>query len=279
MLSKALRHEKRSVRLNSVSSGIEEGRVDREPNTPRLSVIVPAYNEETRIGATLQRMVAYLEERGESFELIVVSDGSTDNTNAVVNKIAEAHVQLRLLTYSPNRGKGYAVRVGMLAATGERVLFSDADLATPIEEVEKLSEALDKGCDIAIGSRDTIGSELIRRQSFVREMGGRFFNQLVQLIAVPGIHDTQCGFKLFTRRAVQTIYPRCQIDHFAFDVEVLFLARKYGFRISEIPVRWAHQEGSKVRFVRDAIRMLKTLFRIRFTNYGEATSIYRLPTQ
>ncbi len=260
--------------MNPVSSAKEEG----ETTSPRLSIIVPAYNEEARIGATLERMVAYLEARGESFELLVVSDGSDDGTNAIVNRIAEAHAQVRLMTYSPNRGKGYAVRVGMLAAGGERLLFSDADLATPIEEIEKLSEALDNGCDIAIGSRDTVGSQLIRRQSMVREMGGRFFNQLVQLIAVPGIHDTQCGFKLFTRRSALAIFSRCQIDHFAFDVEALFLARKYGLRISEIPVRWAHQEGSKVRFVRDAIRMLKTLFRIRFTHYGEATSPYRLPT-
>jgi len=223
-------------------------------------------------------MVAYFREKHESFEILVVSDGSTDGTHTVVNAIAEAHPEVQLLTYSPNRGKGYAVRHGMLAAKGEWVLFSDADLATPIEEIEKLAVALENGFDIAIGSRDTVGSELVRRQSFVREFGGKCFNKMVQFMAVPGIHDTQCGFKLFTKRASQALFSRCQIDHFAFDVEVLFLARKYGYRISETPVRWAHQEGSKVRFVRDAIRMIKTLFRIRFTNYGEATSTHRLPT-
>lgn len=261
--------------MQPVSSAKEEG--EGEIAIPRLSVIVPAYNEQERIGATLERMVAYLEARGESFEILVASDGSSDDTHAIVEAIAESRPSVRLLSYSPNRGKGYAVRVGMLAAKGERLLFSDADLATPIEELEKLTEALDNGSDVAIGSRDTAGSQLLRRQSFVREMGGRFFNKLVQLLAVPGIHDTQCGFKLFTRRAMQGVFPRCQIDHFAFDVEVLFLARKQGFKISEIPVRWAHQEGSKVRFVRDATRMLITLFRIRFTRYEDAVAARRAP--
>ncbi len=247
---------------------------------PLLSVVVPAYNEEARIGATLKRMLTYFDEQPYLYEILVVSDGCTDRTHEIVNQIIEQRSEVRLLTYSPNHGKGHAVRVGMLAATGERILFSDADLATPIEEIEKLSSALDAGCDIAIGSRDSIGSELIRRQSLLREMGGRLFNKMVQVMAVRGIHDTQCGFKLFTRRAAHDIFRRCQIDHFAFDVEVLFLARKlFNCRIAEIPVRWMHMEGSKVRFFRDAIRMVKTLFRIRITNYGAVASTYELPIQ
>ncbi len=268
--------------MSSIPSRIndEEDTTDLIHPLPMLSIVVPAYNEEARIGATLKRMLAYFDEQPYPYEILVVSDGSTDRTHEVVEQIAENRPELRLIVCTPNRGKGHVVRVGMLAATGERVLFSDADLATPIEEVEKLFIALDAGCDIAIGSRDTVGSQLLRRQSLIREMGGRLFNNLVQIMAVPGIHDTQCGFKLFTRRAAQDIFRRCQIDHFAFDVEVLFLARKlFSFRIAEIPVRWMHMEGSKVRFFRDAIRMLKTLFRIRLTNYGNATSSYELPTR
>lgn len=261
-------------------SNEDDDSTDRIHPLPLLSVVVPAYNEEARIGATLKRMLAYFDEQPYPYEILVVSDGSTDGTHQVVEQIGANRPEVRLIVSKPNRGKGHVVRVGMLAATGERVLFSDADLATPIEEIEKLFVALDAGCDVAIGSRDTVGSELLRRQSLVREMGGRLFNKLVQIMAVPGIHDTQCGFKLFTRRAAQEIFRRCQIDHFAFDVEVLFLARKlFGYRIAEIPVRWMHMEGSKVRFVRDAIRMLKTLFRIRLTNYGNIASSYELPTR
>ena len=245
---------------------------------PHLSIIVPAYNEEKRLGATLKRMLAYFDTQGYPFEILVVDDGSTDATVEVASKVAALRPQVRLLAYQPNHGKGYAVRYGMLRAQGERVLFSDADLATPIEEVEKLIARLDEGCDIAIGSRDVAGSQLIKRQSILREMGGRAFNKLVQLIAVPGIHDTQCGFKLFTQAAAQTVFSRCRIDHFAFDVEALYLAvRIFDLRVAEVPVRWMHQEGSKVRFLRDGWRMLKTLFRIRMTRYDTRVSPAELP--
>ncbi len=234
---------------------------------PRLSIIVPAFDEEKRLGASLKRMLAYFDSVDYPFEILVVDDGSADDTVRLVNTISQCRPQVRLLSYQPNKGKGHAVRYGILRARGERVLFCDADLATPIEEVEKLLAKLDEGYDIAIGSRDVKGSQLLKRQSAIREFGGRFFNQLVQLIAVPGIHDTQCGFKLFTQCAAQDIFRRCQVDHFAFDVEVLFLALRFHLRVAEVPVRWAHQEGSKVRFLRDAWRMVKTLFRIRMTHY------------
>lgn len=239
-------------------------------NAPALSIVVPAYNEEARIGSTLKRMLAYFDAQPYTYEILVVSDGSSDNTLAVVEPIAARRSQVRLLSYAGNRGKGYAVRYGILRAEGERILFSDADLATPIEEVEKLSAKLDAGYDIAIGSRDVEGSELIKRQSRFREFGGKTFNKIVQALVVPGIRDTQCGFKLFTRISAQCIFERAQVDHFAFDVEVLFLARRvFGYRIAEVPVRWQHMEGSKVRFVRDAIRMAKTVVRIRATRYEE----------
>jgi dolichyl-phosphate beta-glucosyltransferase len=240
---------------------------------PFLSVVVPAYNEEARLGNSLKRMLAYFDAQGYAYEILVVSDGSTDGTAQIVEHLAACRPQVRLLTYMPNRGKGYAVRYGILRAQGERILFSDADLATPIEEVEKLSVQLDAGYPIAIGSRDVRGSELIRRESWIRELGGKTFNKLVQLLTVPGIHDTQCGFKMFTRNAAQTVFSRCVVDHFAFDVEVLYLAaRVYGLSIAEVPVRWAHQEGSKVRFLRDGLRMVRTVIRIRLTRYQRVTT-------
>lgn len=240
-----------------------------------LSVVVPAYNEEARIGASLARMLQYLGSQGYSFEILVVDDGSTDSTRRTVAEAAHGQAEIRVLHYDGNRGKGYAVRHGMLRAAGDFVLFSDADLATPIEEVEKLFARLREGSEIAIGSRDVPGSRLERRQSTLRELGGKLFNRCVQVVAVPGIHDTQCGFKLFTRAAAHSIFRLCQIDNFSFDVEVLFLARQLGYSIAETPVRWAHQEGSKVRFVRDAFRMLKTLFRIKATDYRLKRAEYK----
>jgi dolichyl-phosphate beta-glucosyltransferase len=235
--------------------------------------VVPAYNEEARLGASLKRMVAYFDTQSYSVEILVVDDGSTDATVSVAEQVASCRPQVRILSYPDNRGKGHAVRYGMLRARGDRVLFCDADLATPIEEIERLLAKLDSGFDLAIGSRDVAGSELLKRQSALREFGGRCFNKLVQLLAVPGIHDTQCGFKLFSRNAATIIFEQCRIDHFAFDVEVLYLAiRVFGLSVAEVPVRWAHQEGSKVRFARDACRMIKTLFVIRRTRYEPVTA-------
>jgi dolichyl-phosphate beta-glucosyltransferase len=236
-------------------------------SVPRLTVVIPAYNEEYRIGATLERMTSYLHEQGYPWEILVVDDGSSDKTREIVSTYSQIQSGVMLTHYDGNRGKGYAVRHGMLMSSGDYVLFSDADLSTPIEEVEKLIQALENGFDVAIGSRDIPGSQLVKRQSMIRELGGKLFNRCVQLVAVPGIHDTQCGFKLFTRAAAQSIFSRCQIDNFSFDVEVLYLARQLEFKIKECPVRWAHQEGSKVRFFRDALRMLKTLFKIKATDY------------
>jgi dolichyl-phosphate beta-glucosyltransferase len=245
------------------------------PEPPYLSVVVPAYNEAARIETSLRRLRQYLNAQPYRSELIVVDDGSQDDTARRVQHAAAAGSDgLRLLRYRVNRGKGYAVRHGMMQAAGRYVLFSDADLATPIEELETLLSALRQqpNADIAIGSRDAPGSRLLKRQSIVRETGGKLFNRCVQLLAVPGIRDTQCGFKLFSRRAARDVCALCRIDNFSFDVEMLFLARRLGYTIVEVPVRWAHQEGSKVRFVRDGWRMLTTLWRIRSTDYGLPTT-------
>ncbi len=242
-----------------------------QTGTPVFSLVIPAYNEEARIGPALLRMREYLDQQPYPCEILVIDDGSTDDTCRVVQAVEPGSTLVRLHSYTPNRGKGYAVRYGMLRAQGERVLFADADLATPIEEMEHLMQALDNGADIAIGSRDMRGSHLDKRQSAVRELGGKLFNRVVRLLTVPGIHDTQCGFKLFTRSAVQQVFPRCQIDHFAFDVEMLFIAtRLCELKTAEVPVRWAHQEGSKVRFLRDGLRMLRAVWQIRTTRYTPA---------
>ncbi len=232
---------------------------------PRLSVVIPAYNEEARIENTLQRVVAYFDARGEPYEVLVVSDGSTDRTESLVQAFAAQHPQVKLLAYQPNRGKGHAVRYGILRAQGERVLFSDADLATPIEEYEKLLPYLEQGYEVAIGSRPLRESHLIVRQPFYREWAGRAFNKLVQLLAVPGIHDTQCGFKLFTGEAAQAIFSLCRLDGFSFDFEALYWARRLGYRIAEVPIRWMHQEGSKVKLLRDGLRMVRDLLWLRLT--------------
>jgi dolichyl-phosphate beta-glucosyltransferase len=230
-------------------------------------VVIPAYNEESRIGATLQRMLAYFDSQDFEAEILVVDDGSSDATQEVVRQTAGEHPNVRILHYDGNRGKGFAVRYGMTRAQGNFVLFSDADESTPIREVEKLLAALRGGADVAIGSRDVAGSNLTRHQSALREAGGKLFNRFVQMLAVPGIHDTQCGFKLFTRAAAENIFSRCQIDNFSFDVEALYLARLLGYAIAEVGVEWHHCEGSKVSYVRDSVRMLGTLFRIRATDY------------
>lgn len=229
---------------------------------PSLSVVVPAYNEEHRLNDTLPVMYAYLREHYPHFELLVVDDGSTDRTPDIVREFAQQHPEVRLISYQPNRGKGHAVRTGILQSQGEWVLFSDADLATPIEELPNLSAKLREGYDIAIASRAVRGAKLVVRQPWYREFAGRSFNLMVQLLAVPGIHDTQCGFKLFRREAAREIFSRCEENGFSFDIEALHVALRLGYRIAEVPVHWMHREGSKVRLLRDAVRMFLALLRI-----------------
>ena len=244
---------------------IEDGMMTANP--PYLTIVVPAYNEVERVGDSLKRMMEYFDAQTYPYEILIVDDGSSDGTLPLVKDLAKDHEQVTALHYDGNRGKGYAVRYGILRAKGDFVLFSDADLATPIEEVEHLFTGIESGHEVAIGSRDVVGSKLEKRQSALRELGGKIFNRLVQKLAVPGIHDTQCGFKLFTRTAAKNIFSCCQVDNFSFDVEALYLARQYGYKIAEIPVRWHHVDGSKVRYLRDSIRMIRTLYKIRATNY------------
>lgn len=226
-------------------------------------MVVPAYNEEARLGRTLDRVREYLSQQPYSWSVTVVSDGSTDRTEEIANEFAKGDERFSLVACRPNRGKGAAVRDGMLQVEGELLLFSDADLAAPIEEIEKLLPAVEAGADIAIGSRPLKDSRLEVRQPFYREWLGRASNMLVQALAVKGIKDTQCGFKLFKREVARDVFSRCKLNGFSFDFEALMIARDLGYRIAEIPIRWAHQEGSKVVFWRDYPRALRDLLMLR----------------
>ncbi len=230
----------------------------------RLSVIVPAYNEEERLGESLEKIAAYLAAREGLHEVIVVDDGSVDATAAVARSVLlPSPVRFRLLRNVPNRGKGYSVRRGLMAAEGARALFTDADLSTPIEDLPRLEAALAAGADIAIGSRDTEGSEVLRHQAWYRELAGKSFNLVVRALAVPGIRDTQCGFKLFRREVIAPVFERVAVERWGFDVEMLVVARGLGYRVSEVPVRWINDDRSKISLLRDGLQMLQDMARAR----------------
>jgi len=230
-----------------------------------LSIVVPAYNEEHRLPKTLDCIVAYLETRPDRAEIVVVDDGSNDATAGVANSYRQRYPGLRLVTNGENRGKGFSVRHGMLEALGEIALFTDADLSTPIEEADKLLAALrEQGFDAAIGSRAVDRSLIEVHQSAIREQAGIFFNRLVRRILGIEFSDTQCGFKAFRRERARIVFEQQRIERFGFDPEILFLAKRNGLRVAEVPVRWSHDSGTKVNVVADGIRMLFELVLIRW---------------
>jgi len=202
-----------------------------------LSVVVPAYNEAGRLGPSLEKALAYLERRGGSFEVLVVDDGSADGTGAAASAYAGRGV--RLLVHARNRGKGAALRTGVLASAGEAVLLSDADFSTPIEELPKLERRLGEA-ELVLGSRAVPGAELRERQPFYRELMGKTFNRLIRLLGVRGLHDTQCGFKLLRGRVGRELFAAMTIDGFAYDVEMVWLAQRRGYRVVEVGVVWAN---------------------------------------
>ncbi|HVD94847.1 MAG TPA: dolichyl-phosphate beta-glucosyltransferase [Candidatus Limnocylindria bacterium] len=232
---------------------------------PPFSVVIPCFNEAARIGATLRVTLDYLTANAPESELIVVNDGSTDGTGTIAREIlAETNVATRLLENFPNRGKGAAVRSGLLAAREPIGLFSDADLSTPLTETPKLIDPIANGeIDIAVGSRALDRSLIGIHQPWRREQGGRVFNVLVRVATGLPFWDTQCGFKAFRLEVCRPILEAAQVDGFAFDVELLLLARRAGLRIREIPVRWNHAQGSKVSFLRDSLRMLREVIALR----------------
>ena len=230
---------------------------------PFLSIVIPAYNEEDRLEPTLERIHAFLTEQDFSWEMIVVDDGSTDGTSALAERFfSDMKENARVLNNPGNKGKGYSVRAGMLDAKGEWVLMSDADLSTPIEEVLKLLE-ITQSHPVVIGSRGMKESLLEERLPLYRETMGKIFNLMVQTIALPGIQDSQCGFKLFSGQAAKEVFSRTTIEGFGFDVECLFVARRLGYSIGEVPIRWINHPASKVHAIRDSARMAGDLFKVR----------------
>lgn len=213
----------------------------------KISVVVPAFNEAHRIVPSLDRIVRYMQDQQPDFEVLVVDDGSTDTTAAAIRERFDGHARVAVSGYPVNRGKGYAVRHGIERATGDLVVFSDADLSTPIEEIEKMLPLVEQGYDIVIGSRAHAEADIREHQPLYRELGGKLFNLLVRLVVMPELHDTQCGFKLFRRSRIAPILPHLRIDGFAFDVEILALGRASGLRIAEVPVVWINSLTSRVR--------------------------------
>jgi dolichyl-phosphate beta-glucosyltransferase len=230
-----------------------------------LSVIVPAFNEAQRLPATLVRVREYLDGRAEEYEVLVVDDGSVDDTAAIAEAAAQSWPRMRVLRLPTNTGKGAAVRAGMLAATGEHRVFSDADLSTPIEELPKLRARLGGACHVAIASRALPESRVEVHQPGRREMMGRVYNRLLRVFALPGLKDTQCGFKAFTATAAVACFTPLQTLRFGFDAEVLLRARRCGWTIAEVPVRWQHREDSRVSPFRDSARVLYDMLRLRIT--------------
>jgi dolichyl-phosphate beta-glucosyltransferase len=228
--------------------------------------VIPAYNESARLGATLEKVLAFVQACGWDAEVIVVNDGSRDDTAEIVRSFAAKTPVLRLLENPGNRGKGYSVRNGMLNARGGIILFSDADLSSPIEEAPKLFKALDTGADIAIGSRWLRAETQTHRQPLHRQVFGRIYNLILRVTLGLRFKDTQCGFKAFRKAAVQAIFPMQKIERWGFDPEVLFLARKFRFKVQEIPVAWGHSGGTRINPVIDGSRMFLDMLRIRWND-------------
>ena len=243
-------------------------------SVPELSIIIPAYNEEGRLARTLSRIREYFAGRRvppgiapnmtlAQLEILIVDDGSKDGTARIAEQWAREMPSVRLVSNAENRGKGYSVRHGMLEARGRLALFTDADLSSPIEEIEKLLAALAAGNDIAIGSRALDRSLISIHQSRHRELAGMVFNGLVRIITGLPFHDTQCGFKIFRGEPSRIVFEQQRIERFGFDPEILFLAKRHGLRVAEVPVRWAHDPATKVQVLRDSVMMFRELVAIR----------------
>ena len=236
-----------------------------ETSAFQLSIIVPSFNEEVRLPASLQLIAAYVSSANRSTEVLVVDDGSKDRTAEVAASFADRIPNLRVLRNGENRGKGYSVRHGMQEARGEYVLFTDADLSAPIEEADKLLSALQQ-FDIAIGSR-ALNRDLIDvHESHFREFAGIIFNRIVRIVLWLPFVDTQCGFKAFRREPCRIIFEQQRIERFGFDPELLYLARHHGLKATEIPVRWSHSPATKINMMRDSIQMFIDVFTIRWNS-------------
>lgn len=231
---------------------------------PQYSIVIPAYNERARIIATLDAVVSCVRSNGWNAEVIVVNDGSTDETADLVRDFGCQAPEVKLMENPSNRGKGYSVRNGLIHAQGEIVMFTDADLSAPMEEADRLFAAIAEGADIAIGSRWLETSRQTHRQPLYRQVFGRLFNALTRAVMRLPYADTQCGFKAFTREAAQTVFQLQTIERWGFDPEILFIARKRGYKVKEVPVSWAHDARSRISYLRDGLQMLKELALVRW---------------
>lgn len=241
---------------------------------PQYSIVIPAFNEAARIERALSCVSGCIRKSGWDAEVLVVDDGSADNTAVLVERWARDHPEVRLIRNGRNRGKGYSVRNGMLRAAGEIVMFTDADLSSPIEEAERLFAALADGADVAIGSRWLIGKRIVHKQPLYRRIFGRCFNALTRTIMRLPFADTQCGFKAFRREAAQLVFGLQRIERWGFDPEILFIGMKRGLKIAEVPVTWGHDERSRISYLRDGMQMLLELVFIR---WNALTGRYRQP--
>jgi glycosyltransferase involved in cell wall biosynthesis len=235
-------------------------------NTPELSIVIPSYNEELRLPATLERIAEYVRASGRETEVLVVDDGSSDRTAEVAESFRAKFSALRIVTNGTNRGKGFSVKHGTQEARGRIVLFTDADLSAPIEEADKLLSALEENYDVAIGSRAMDRSLISVHESLFREFAGIIFNKIVRIILRLPFVDTQCGFKAFRREECRIIFEQQRIERFGFDPELLYLARHHGLHSIEIPVRWAHSPATKVNMLRDSVLMFVDVFTIRWNS-------------
>jgi len=231
---------------------------------PKYSIVIPAYNESARIPATLERVLGCIRERGWQAEVLVVNDGSRDTTAELVRGFAQRWPELRLIENPGNHGKGYSVRHGMMEARGEVVMFTDSDLSAPIEEADRLFAAIDNGADIAIGSRWLESGRQTHRQPLYRQLFGRCFNLVTRMMMRLPFADTQCGFKAFTREAAATVFGLQTIERWGFDPEILFIALKRGLKVKEVAVSWAHDERSRMSYLKDGMQMLQELATIRW---------------
>jgi glycosyltransferase involved in cell wall biosynthesis len=248
---------------------------------PRLSIVIPAYNESARIEGTLERVLACVQERGWDAEVIVVNDGSTDTTAAIVAKWMALHPRLKMIDNPGNKGKGYSVKNGLLQAAGEIVMFTDADLSAPMEEADLLLAAIDAGADVAIGSRWLDRAKQTIHQPLYRRFFGRCFNAVTRMAMGLPFKDTQCGFKAFKWPAAQVIFRLQRIERWGFDPEILFLARKLKMTVVEVPVSWGHDERSRISYLKDGTKMLREMVQIRMNylvgRYAEADVLKEVP--
>jgi glycosyltransferase involved in cell wall biosynthesis len=257
----------------------DDSSINAEPEIsagPKYSIVIPAYNESARLPATLASVMGCIRARGWQAEVLVVNDGSTDATADVVQAFAQTAPEIRLIENPGNRGKGYSVRAGMLRARGEIVLFTDSDLSAPIEEAERLFAAIQEGADIAIGSRWLESGRQTQRQPLYRQFFGRCFNAVTRAVMRLPFADTQCGLKAFTREAAQTVFQLQTIDRWGFDPEILFIALKRGYWIIEVPVSWAHDERTRMSYLRDGIRMLQEIAQVRWNAFR---GLYNKPVE